>query len=1553
MHRLAEFSLRRPWLTLGVLLVITGVLGAGVPRVKPAYGFRVLIGADHPAIQALDSLIDEFAGGYPARIAWKCGRGEPCNTVFDAASLEMADALTQELAAAAPVMNVLGPANAPVLVSNADGFAVRRFVENGVTASDARELAQRVLDDPLWVGTLVSPDGHVGVIVVQPADNEPETDLLLTDTIDAVLEPFRAEGFSYHLVGDITDVYMGRALAESTNALMPVMILVIGALLYLMTRSWQQSLVTLATMGVGFLWTLGALGWLGWPQDGMLEVLPVLVVIVGVCDAVHLLSRYAAERSLDPAAPARGALLAAARDAGPACVITTLTSAGAFASFTVSNLDTFIHFGVILPVGILACLLLTFSLLPIAITWLPTESARSTEESRAWRPLMDAVLATSSRRSAPLLAASALLLAVFGYGWAVHLHADTDWLEAYGESSPVVQAIRFVEDSLGSSETIEVDVRLPPGTQIEDPATLATLSDFSQNLSRIDGLGEAESVLDLIERVNRILSGDAPEFERPGDSLAANAELLELIGFDDPETLGRWLSLDRSRLRVSLGGAQLSMHEREAALEEVHRVIRETLPSSWQVQLTGEFSIEHDWVRDVQATQLRSFPIAFAIVFVLGSVFLRSWRLGLAAMVPTLLPVIVVLGAMGWLGMSLDVARAMIAAVVIGIGVDDSMHVLAHYKKRRDAGDNSHNAMRAALRHSGRAVVTTSGALALGFLTLMMSAWQTVATFGFFVALSILGALAATLLVLPALVFAFAPRSRDSAEETPSNENLRSGLVRSGIVLLPLVVASLVSLGVASQDERPMRSPCWILPEGHVMTLPGWACPLQFLDQIRWVVDSEGRRQLLTSAGAIERALSTSEPSVPVGILRRGEQRVVDIELVENTPLRRTATVASATVIAAGLMILPVLLLLYSRSRAALPLAVFYSAIGVAVIAGFSGQYLAFLNTAAIIAMVVAPAAIVQIGMVFPSESTFVRHSPHLYQAPYAISALLGVIALFALNRAPVLWPTFIYLLLLLSGIAWLVVLASCWFAVRESTSPSSRSRAGFVVVASLVLPAIVSVPLGWETGPAAVAATYLWTWTLLLPVPIAFAISRFNLFDVGWHVRRGSARIVYFMSTALFVSGLIYLGTYLTGNPESETDFGLLFIAAFGCLAAGEALRRPLFGFIEAALSPRTEELRLLRDRCSGEMAKLQSEHEISRLALSVLMDGIHIRSGWISLRRGAVWEAAQSVGDMGPPSQETTLAADERVASTPVAYLETEDASENRSRLMTAGINLVARIAHGDERLGLVLLNRDDSRPVLSGFELEFVASVASQAAIAIHNSRLADERAAVERDAATARLAVDLVHDVGKDLGWMRGLANRLAEQTSFDDKLHRGASQVGELADALVERMKAFLQDATATRNDSPSIARVDELIERSLRSLIDRSGVDKIRISHDPTIRRVRCHENVGRVLFNLVDNAIQASDPPDEVRVAATMSPDGWLVVSVEDSGCGIPPGLLSHVMEPGFTTRRSQGGVGVGLSLSRELTEALGGKLELSLPAGGGVRAEIQVPIPESWRTD
>jgi len=108
---------------------------------------------------------------------------------------------------------------------------------------------------------------------------------------------------------------------------------------------------------------------------------------------------------------------------------------------------------------------------------------------------------------------------------------------------------------------------------------------------------------------------------------------------------------------------------------------------------------------------------------------------------------------MGWVGLSLDVGRAMIAAVMIGIGVDDAIHILMRYKLQREAGLGSSAAMREAIQHTGRAVITTSIALSLGFLTLLASAWQSISSFGFFISIGILGALIASLFVLPALIF--------------------------------------------------------------------------------------------------------------------------------------------------------------------------------------------------------------------------------------------------------------------------------------------------------------------------------------------------------------------------------------------------------------------------------------------------------------------------------------------------------------------------------------------------------------------------------------------------------------------------------------------------------------------------------------------------------------------------------------------------------------------------------------------------------------------------------
>lgn len=756
MARLTALCLARPLLAAVLLAALTLGAASQLAQVRTEFGYRPLLGAQHPSIVALEGLIDRFGGGFPVRVAWHCGPEAPCQSALDPVALSMADAVTEALLAVAAVREVRGPANAVLLVPTADGFAVRRLVEHGEPAADLPALAQRARNDPLWAGELVSRDGRTGALVVQPEDAESDTSVAVMEALFAALAPHEARGFEFHLVGHPVEfVVAGRELAESAAALTPITLTVIALLLVLATRSWPAVTAALVTLLVALVWTFGGLGTLGWPQDAILQTLAPLVLTTGVCDAIHLLSRYASLARTGPLTRAgrREALTRAAQEVARPCLVTTATTGGAFLSFATSDLETFVRFGVVAALGVAVCLVLTFSLLPLLVLALPAErAARAARVAEGWEAALDALARVALRRRAAILALTALLFAACGAGWLLHLRVDTDGYEMYGEHSRVIRWIRFVEQHLGRSDTLEIEIALPEGEALESPRTLRTLEALGAALASIEGLGPARSVVEPIGWLHRMLHDDDPSRQRVAATHAANAALVELVDLQDPALLESWVSFDRAHLRVSVEAEFQSAARRAAALQEVHEKLRALVPPGWGVTLTGPYAVGHDWVRDVQSTQLRSFATAFALVFAVVAVALRSPAWAALAMIPTLLPVVVILGAMGLLGMSLDVGRSMIAAVILGIGVDDAVHLLVQHQRLHAQGAERAEAVRAAVVTVGRPVVTTSVALALGFLALMISPWQTVASFGFFVALGILLALVADLLVLPALV---------------------------------------------------------------------------------------------------------------------------------------------------------------------------------------------------------------------------------------------------------------------------------------------------------------------------------------------------------------------------------------------------------------------------------------------------------------------------------------------------------------------------------------------------------------------------------------------------------------------------------------------------------------------------------------------------------------------------------------------------------------------------------------------------------------------------------
>jgi signal transduction histidine kinase len=683
--------------------------------------------------------------------------------------------------------------------------------------------------------------------------------------------------------------------------------------------------------------------------------------------------------------------------------------------------------------------------------------------------------------------------------------------------------------------------------------------------------------------------------------------------------------------------------------------------------------------------------------------------------------------------------------------------------------------------------------------------------------------------------------------------------------------------------------------------------------------------------------------------VRDGEEQWVEVPVREVPRRARLARVAASALVAGVLLMIPLFLLWNSASRAVLPIGILYSATAVVVVTLISGRHSGcdWLTRASLLAMISVPAALAHLSLTFPRERKVIRDAPSLLAVPYLLSGFLLPAGWLALERNALLWPTFMYLLVALSAGGWMILVVSCAYAIRESASAIERARARVLCFGVPLLPLI---PTLWvaqgDEGFSEIITAYVWISPVVMPLPIGLAISRYNLFNLEWDVRRWVGRFLYLATAALVITLVLEASFAMAGTSHPLRDPALMFLVSFACVAAIEPVRGRMLGFIESMLSPRLKRLRALREGYEREMARLHDEEAVARRLGSVLHRGVAPTSGCVFLAAGEDWQPAYPFG-VDPPTRTSLVRAalsllGDRGLLQLVSGSETE-ASSRRS-LVTEGVEVVAVVESGAERFGLVLLKSTESRIPYTDMELDFVAMAASHAGIALRNARLSQELVSAERSATTGRVAVTLAHDLGKELDWMSRLVRRLPKRVDDRERLLRDIGMIQEFTESLMNGLQRFVGDATESIAEPPGISRFEDLIENALSKMARIHGPDRVTQSIDPAIRRLRCHESLGRVVANLLDNALHATAKAETVHLFATRE-DGWIRVVVLDRGPGIPEGARDQVFDPGFSTRSDQGGLGVGLTVSREIVEELGGTIELTPNDDWGTRATVRVP--------
>jgi hypothetical protein len=632
----------------------------------------------------------------------------------------------------------------------------RQLVGDGpVTAEAAHALAEALAESSLARGRLLSRDGTVAVISTLIRDDRQRAADL--EAIIAELEAHLAAqppppGVHVHLGGlPFMRVDLVRSVGRDQAVLFPTAMLFVLLLLLLTFRWLPAVLLPLATVGLSAGMLVGGMGIVGEPLNIINNIVPILVLIMGVSEAVHFTNRYGEE--LQHHRSRREAARAALAEMMVPMFLTSFTSAVGFLSLVVSDVPLMARFGVTTAIGLMIAYLVTITFLPTMLSFMPVprRPIADTTHGRIERIVGTGVEAALRHRWLTVGVAVAIAVAMGLLARGVPI--DTAIHHQYDRDSAAFRSIDILERKLGGVRPVEVSLVAAPG-RFHAPEVVNALETVTAWARGRPEVLIATSYADLLREAWSVASGDPAARTLPFDSAERTRTLGAMIDAA-PSQLGRFATADRDRARISLQLADVGGKATVAFVAELRRVLAAELPADVQVAITGEGYTSSAALGSLTRELVGELFSACVVIFGILTLTLRSLRLGLLSIPPNLLPLIATIGYLRLRDIPLSPGTAIIFSVSVGMAVDGTVHILSRFKEALATGASRDEALRLAVRGTGKAVVVSYLSIVVGFTVFLLSRFVPVRQFGELVSVTMAICMLCTVVILPTLISIF------------------------------------------------------------------------------------------------------------------------------------------------------------------------------------------------------------------------------------------------------------------------------------------------------------------------------------------------------------------------------------------------------------------------------------------------------------------------------------------------------------------------------------------------------------------------------------------------------------------------------------------------------------------------------------------------------------------------------------------------------------------------------------------------------------------------------
>jgi len=584
--------------------------------------------------------------------------------------------------------------------------------------------------------------------------NNAETESITLQKIDTII--MENPGDSQVLTGGLPFIrqHIMKDVRRDAVILIPLALILMLLVLKLTLGEWRSILMPFSVILLSMAICMGMVPLLGWKLSIISLLVPVILVAVANNYGIYLVARFQDLKKKEDCRSVSDILKELMGSLKMPILYSGLTTIAGITGLLTHSIIPAKQVGILAGVGVSAALIMSLTYIP-ALIFLQGKRIKSFKPEKVRTAFFDRFLGRLSETiinySGRIIIACIMFTLLLASGIML-LRIETNQEKFFPKNNPLRIASDIINKKFGGSQTVSVMIE----GDIKDPALMAGIDDLTLRLENLDGVGNVFSISQAVREMSKAIfspgEGDYDQIPNTSEGIAQMFELYNMSG--NPDDFSQLMNLDNTRAHILVRLSKPESHVIKSVKEKINEITR-GFPAT--VTTGGYAIIMSDFASSIIKGQVSSLLLALVAVYFLLALIFRSFRGGLVGTIPLAISILILFGFMGFSGIALDAATALLSSIMIGVGVDFTIQYIWCFNIQINKGLSYEDSTRTSMRTIGRSIIINAFSVMSGFAVLMFSGFTSIRFFGYLVIISISSCLLGAIVLIPAIIMKFRP----------------------------------------------------------------------------------------------------------------------------------------------------------------------------------------------------------------------------------------------------------------------------------------------------------------------------------------------------------------------------------------------------------------------------------------------------------------------------------------------------------------------------------------------------------------------------------------------------------------------------------------------------------------------------------------------------------------------------------------------------------------------------------------------------------------------------